>query len=273
MLGLADLRFSGYEPKLVSPSAMIRRLRDTFNGPDENESHSGRPEESMEEPNSDPVDLQIIGQEMVSVSGNGKGKGNGHGGSSATSAELVPATPTRPTTRPTMLATEEKQAIEDRRVEGLEAPRGQETPAGLPHPIGLPQAYGPTPPQPTPGQEIQPLFDAEQLQRLSALQQQAQWIYGAQRGFGSFVPYIPRPAGLTEEEEKLAERRQLLLSEDQEQRLKRSHELELKINLMQKKVDELSAANEGIRIENEGIRRENEDLRRMVAARRDELTL
>lgn len=85
------------------------------------------------------------------------------------------------------------------------------------------------------------------------------------------MPYIPRPAGLTEEEEKLAERRQLLLSEDQEQRLKRSQELELKINLMQKKVDELSAANEGIRIENEGIRRENEDLRRMVAARRDEL--
>lgn len=70
----------------------------------------------------------------------------------------------------------------------------------------------------TPGQEIQPLFDAD----LNALQQQAQWIYGSQRGFGSFVPFIPRLAGLTEEEEKLAERRQVLLSEEQEQRLKRS---------------------------------------------------
>ena len=115
VLGLADLRFSGYEPKLVSPSAMIRRLRDTLNGPGENESHSGRPEESMDEPNSDPLDLQIIGQEMVSVSGNGKGKGNGHGGSSATSAELVPATPTRPTTRPTMLATRRSRRL---RIEG-----------------------------------------------------------------------------------------------------------------------------------------------------------
>lgn len=141
MLGLGDLRFSGYEPKLMSPSAMIRRLRDIFNGPDENESHSGRPEESMVEPYSDPLDLQIIGQEMVSVSGNGKGKGNGHGDSSATSAELAPATPTRPTTRPMMLATEEKQAIEDRRVEGSGDTRWSSSP------MGLPQAYGPTKPQ------------------------------------------------------------------------------------------------------------------------------
>lgn len=45
-----------------------------------------------------------------------------------------------------------------------------------------------------------PLFDREQLARLTMLQQQAPWLYlgGDHRGF---LPYLPRPEVLTREEE------------------------------------------------------------------------
>ena len=244
---------------------MIRRI---LQGPDRGEDQSGITEDISGDPNADPVDLQIIGQEMVPVGGYGKGKGYGQTESSSTSAELVPATPTRPTTRLPIPAAEEQSAVEDRNVEVV-AQRGFETPIGLQFPMGPPQVYGPTPHQQTPGQENPPLFDAEQLQRLSALQQQAQWIYGAPRGFGSFVPFVPRPGALMDEEEKLAERRLKALQEEQNQRLKQFQDLEFQVHQMKQEVSQLRTENVQYRAANEGIRLENQELRRLVAQKED----
>ena len=244
---------------------MIRRI---LQGPDRGEDQSGITEDISGDPNADPVDLQIIGQEMVPVGGYGKGKGYGQTESSSTSAELVPATPTRPTTRLPIPAAEEQSAVEDRNVEVV-AQRGFETPIGLQFPMGPPQVYGPTPHQQTPGQKNPPLFDAEQLQRLSALQQQAQWIYGAPRGFGSFVPFVPRPGALMDEEEKLAERRLKALQEEQNQRLKQFQDLEFQVHQMKQEVSQLRTENVQYRAANEGIRLENQELRRLVAQKED----
>jgi len=67
-----------------------------------------------------------------------------------------------------------------------------------------------------------PLFDREQLARLTMLQQQAPWLYlgGDHRGF---LPYLPRPEVLTREEAqglqlRVKEAREASLREEEERR-------------------------------------------------------
>ena len=76
-----------------------------------------------------------------------------------------------------------------------------------------------------------PLFDREQLARLTMLQQQAPWLYlgGDHRGF---LPYLPRPEGLTREEE--VQELQLRVKEARESSLREQEEERRKYDTMKK---------------------------------------
>ncbi len=80
-----------------------------------------------------------------------------------------------------------------------------------------------------------PLFDEEQLRRLSLLQQQAPWLYagGSHRGV---IPNVPRPEELKKEEERLrneeVERTRKIVKEIHEENQKKQVEDKAKFDLM-----------------------------------------
>ena len=233
----------------------------------------GRPESDQ--------NLQLIGQELVVaseaheflVSAN-LGKGKGHGGKNevaSNSTELIPATPVPREGR----RTPEVEGM----VEGGASLGGQNSQVELYHtggsmyqgsqsvPNGPPIAYGPTP--------VQPLFDNEQLERFATLQQQAGWIYEGQRP-RDWIPVVPRPAGLMEEERRVGvshpnESRSRSLAEIPGLRQWLESEVARKTSeneVLKKSVEENRKQKAELMKENERLRKDNFDLREEMLRKR-----
>ena len=221
--------------------------------------------------------LQLIGQEVVISEAHeflvpaSVGKGKGHGGveMGSTSTELLPATPA-PNPREEVRSPE----VEGRASFGEQHSRmeiyhtgGSRQQGSFSAPSGPPMTYGPTP--------VPPLFDSEQLQRFAVLQQQANWIYDGQRP-GDWIPAIPRPAGLVEEERRmnlsqLGEPRSHSLSEVPG--LKQWLESELarrtsEVEGLRKSVEEERKHKHELEREKERLKRENDELQKELLKKR-----